>query len=238
MPQDDLDSPDSRPEAQHTPSRRAFIRTSALGVTTAALAAGGLVAARSASAAPAVSLKKPLALTPACDGHETPALTEGPLFKPNSPLRTNLITPATTGVPISLKGFVLDTACAPLAGALVEFWQCDQNGDYDTAGFSLRGHQLTGADGSWRLDTIIPRDYTGKWGRRAAHIHTQVQVANGPVLISQLFFPDTTVAYGRDFAALNAADRLMNRACMIELGEFKNNRYTGTFNLVIATTAS
>ncbi|MGW7368936.1 dioxygenase family protein [Streptomyces sp. NPDC054841] len=208
--------------------------TAALVATSAASAA---FAAPVSSVQEARAAGRPLAVTPACDGHETPAAAEGPLFKPESPERTDFITPAIRGVRLDLSGIVYDTACKPLPGTLIEFWQCDQNGDYDTAGFALRGHQYTNSRGAFQLSTIIPRDYWGRWGQRAPHIHTQVQAPGGPVLITQLYFPDDTQAYGRDFAALNAADRLLNRACTITLAGPKAGNYTGAFDFVIQTTA-
>ncbi|MFI1399889.1 dioxygenase [Streptomyces sp. NPDC020681] len=225
---------------EHTSSRRAFIRTSSAGMTAALVAtsaAGSALAAPVSPVQEARAAGRPLAVTPACDGHETPAAAEGPLFKPQSPERTDFITPAIRGVRLELSGIVYDTACKPLPGSLIEFWQCDQNGDYDTTGFSLRGHQYTNSRGAFRLATIIPRDYWGRWGQRAPHIHAQVQAPGGPVLVTQLYFPDNTQAYGRDFAALNAADRLLNRACTITLAGPQGGGYTGAFDFVIQTTA-
>ncbi|MGW8972279.1 dioxygenase family protein [Streptomyces platensis] len=231
-------------------SRRAFLRTTSAGVTSAALAATVSVAATSAASArqtvPATAPKQPSrvrpaaltkAVTPACSGQETPASIEGPLFKPASPERGDVVTPGTQGVRIDLAGVVYDTDCTPLPGTLVEFWQCDQNGDYDTSGFALRGHQYTNNRGAYLLRTIIPRDYWGRWGQRAPHIHTQVQAPGSPVLVTQLYFPDDTEAYGRDFAALNAADRLLNRACTIALTARPGGAYAGTFDFVLKTTA-
>lgn len=234
--------PPSRAGSEQGSSRRSFIRSTSVGVTSVALGAG--VASVAGPAAEAAETGRPssprraalpLAVTPACSGQETPASIEGPLFKPNSPARGDLITPATRGVRLDLSGVVYDTACTPLPETLIEFWQCDQNGDYDTSGFSLRGHQYTDSRGGYRLQTIIPRDYWGRWGQRAPHIHTQVQASGGPVLVTQLYFPDDTQAYGRDFAALNAADRLLNRACAIGLTGPKDGGYTGTFDFVITT---
>lgn len=216
---------------QEKNSRRAFLRGGALGVT--ALAAGSVMNAP-ATAQPIRPDGSPLPVTPACSGHETPAAMEGPLFKTESPSRTDLVTPGVTGVRLDLRGIVYAPDCSVVSGALLEFWQCDQNGDYDTTGFSLRGHQLSAADGSYSLQTIIPRDYYGRWGRRAPHIHTQVQAVGGPVLITQLYFPDDTQAYGRDFASLNAADGLINRACTIATS-LSGNRYAGRFDFVIKT---
>ncbi|PBC80453.1 Protocatechuate 3,4-dioxygenase beta subunit [Streptomyces sp. 2224.1] len=234
--------PPTRKGGERTSSRRSFIRSTSAGVTSVALGVG--VAAATGPAADAAESRRPatarraavpLAVTPACSGHETPESVEGPLFKPSSPARGDLITPGVRGVRLDLSGVVYDTACKPLPETLIEFWQCDENGDYDTSGFSLRGHQYTDSRGAYLLRTIIPRDYWGRWGQRAPHIHTQVQASGGPVLVTQLYFPDDTQAYGRDFAALNAADRLLNRACTINLTGPADGRYTGTFNFVITT---
>lgn len=235
---------DHETSGERSSSRRAFLRTSSVVMTTAALAATGTAANGDAARATPLSTVQaarsagsPPAVTPACGGHETPAATEGPLFKAESPERGDFLTPGTRGVRLDLGGVVYDTACKPLAGTLIEFWQCDQNGDYDTSGFALRGHQYTDSKGAFRLTTIIPRDYWGRWGQRAPHIHAQVQASGGPVLVTQLYFPDDTQAYGRDFAALNAADQLFNRACVITLTGPKDDSYTGAFDFVIQTTA-
>ncbi|WP_411135686.1 dioxygenase [Streptomyces sp. C10] len=208
----------------------------ALGASVAASAGPAAEAAEPSRSSPARRATLPLAVTPACSGQETPAAIEGPLFKPHSPARGDLITPAIRGVRLDLRGVVYDTACKPQPDTLIEFWQCDQNGDYDTSGFSLRGHQYTDSRGAYLLRTIIPRDYWGRWGQRAPHIHTQLQVSGGPVLVTQLYFPDDAQAYGRDFAALNAADRLLNRACTIGLTGPSAGLYTGTFDFVLTTT--
>ncbi|MFG2288285.1 dioxygenase [Streptomyces sp. NPDC048595] len=220
-------------------SRRAFIKTTSAGVTSVAIGVTALAASTGPAASatePATARHLPLAVTPACSGHETPASIEGPLFKPRSPERSDVRTPGIRGVRLDLSGVVYDTSCTPLPETLIEFWQCDQNGDYDTSGFALRGHQYTDSRGGYLLRTIIPRDYWGRWGQRAPHIHTQVQSPGGPVLLTQLYFPDDTEAYGRDFAALNAADRLLNRACTIGLTAQGEAHYTGAFDFVLKTT--
>ncbi|WFB10666.1 dioxygenase [Streptomyces sp. LX-29] len=168
-------------------------------------------------------------------GQETPTAAEGPLFKPETPERTDLIAPGVRGVELELAGHVYDLRRTPVPGALIEFWQCDQNGDYDTSGFSLRGHQYTTHRGAFRLRTVIPRDYWGRWGRRAPHLHTRIHVPGGPLLVTQLYFPDDTQAYGRDFAALNAMDPLIDRACTLTLTGPLEGRYRGTFDFVVRT---
>jgi len=40
-------------------------------------------------------------------------------------------------------------------GALLDFWQCDEKGEYDTNGFSLRGHQYANSKGGPVLTTQL-----------------------------------------------------------------------------------
>lgn len=129
-----------------------------------------------------------LAPTPACDDHgePTPRQTEGPFFTPDSPQRASLIEPGMKGTPILLEGLVLTTACRPVAGALFDVWHCDADGNYDNRGYRLRGHQLTDADGRYRLETIVPGIYPG----RTRHFHVKVQAPGGRLLTTQLYFPD------------------------------------------------
>ncbi|HXS82366.1 MAG TPA: intradiol ring-cleavage dioxygenase [Methylomirabilota bacterium] len=126
--------------------------------------------------------------TPECgdDDEPTPSATAGPFYKPRSPERSSLIEPDMKGTPLELGGRVYGRNCKPLAGALVDFWHCDDDGLYDNDGFRLRGHQFTDAQGRYRLTTIVPGVYTG----RTRHIHVRVQPRSGRVLTTQLYFPD------------------------------------------------
>jgi len=133
--------------------------------------------------------------TPDCgdDDEPTPAQTAGPFFKPRSPERTSLLEDGLHGTRLELAGRVYGHDCRPLAGVLLDFWQADDDGSYDNAGFRLRGHQFTDAEGRYRLSTILPAAYAG----RTRHIHVRVQPgalgreAAGPgrVLTTQLYFP-------------------------------------------------
>ena len=127
--------------------------------------------------------------TPACHDGDKPTLPEieGPFFKPASPLRGDLREPGIAGRPVELAGFVLTRACRPVAGALIELWHADDQGEYDNKGFRLRGHLFTDAKGHYAFKTIMPGLYPG----RTRHFHIKVQAAaESPVLTTQLYFPD------------------------------------------------
>jgi protocatechuate 3,4-dioxygenase beta subunit len=145
------------------------------------------LAASTAGATPGASETQVLAPTPSCadDDDETPEQTEGPFFTPNSPERTSLVEPGMPGEPLTVSGAVLTTDCQPVAGALLDFWQANDAGEYDNEGYILRGHQFAGNDGSFRLETILPGLYPG----RTRHIHVKVQAPNQPVLTTQVYFP-------------------------------------------------
>ncbi|MFG2752375.1 dioxygenase family protein [Streptomyces xanthophaeus] len=163
-------------------SRKNFLKAAALAAGTPLLIGGGAALARDQRGAGASP-----GLTPACDDgdHPTVPQTEGPYFKPNSPLRTSLVTASTPGTRLTVSGYVFGRACLPVAGALLDFWQADVNGAYDNTGFAFRGHQFTDAEGAFRLATIVPGLYPG----RTRHLHVKVQAPGRPVLTTQLYFP-------------------------------------------------
>jgi protocatechuate 3,4-dioxygenase beta subunit len=159
----------------------------ALGISTPAAAPATAVPA---TLAPTTALgAATLAPTPACgDDDDEPTIqqTEGPYFTPNSPERTSLLEDGMQGVYMLVSGQVLGTGCQPIAGALIDFWHADAEGNYDNVGYRLRGHQFTDADGRYQLETIMPGLYPG----RTRHFHVKVQRPNGDVLTTQLYFPD------------------------------------------------
>jgi protocatechuate 3,4-dioxygenase beta subunit len=165
-----------------------------------------LVAA--AGAAPIVGIDLRAQALPGCV--VVPAQTEGPYFVDAKLNRTDIRSDPSTkkavdGAPLdlSIKVFQLSgrTACAPLAGAIVDLWQCDALGEYsdvadrkigfDTRGRQfLRGYQTTDAAGLVRFTTIYPGWYPG----RTVHIHFKVRTdpsaARGREFTSQLYFDD------------------------------------------------
>jgi protocatechuate 3,4-dioxygenase beta subunit len=181
-------------------------------------ATAGQPAPNEEQAAPAATL----APTPACpdDDDVTPAQTEGPYFTSNSPERASLLEPGITGTRLVLAGHVLSVSCAPIAGALIDVWHCDDAGVYDNAGYRLRGHLFTDAQGSYRLETIVPGRYPG----RTRHVHVKVQAPNGPILTTQLYFPDEPD---------NASDGIFQPELLLDLREVADGK-EGGFTFVLA----
>ncbi|MEJ2109500.1 MAG: hypothetical protein P8Z37_06220 [Acidobacteriota bacterium] len=144
--------------------------------------------------------------------------TEGPYYKKGSPERTNFIEEGIVGDRIILSGYVFDRNCNPIAGAWLDFWQTDGQGNYDNSGYKLRGHQFTGIDGRYQLRTVMPRPYPG----RTSHIHVKVARKVGEEIVTtQLYFPDRRQ---------NERDPIFSESMVIKLEKQEDGSYRGYFN--------
>jgi protocatechuate 3,4-dioxygenase beta subunit len=123
-------------------------------LTTVLVALAGLVAA--ASARPATSACRP-----------TLSQGGGPFEMNNTPAPRR----ARIGSGHVLTGRILRyPGCAPIRGAVVEFWQESPNGRYDRRG---HGSMITGSTGAFRFEGPVP---PGEFGR-SPHIHVRVSAA-------------------------------------------------------------
>jgi len=124
----------------------------------------------------------------------TAPTTEGPYYLELDLMRAD-ITEGLPGIPIDIAITVLDEDAHPHAGALVDVWHCDAQGNY--SGFEqpsqdmrgrtfLRGTQRVDADGRALFHSIYPGWYPG----RTTHIHFKVRNGSKTNLTSQFFLPD------------------------------------------------
>ncbi|GJF31668.1 dioxygenase [Kitasatospora sp. NE20-6] len=203
--------------AGHRPiSRKSLLKAAALAGAVPLITGGGIALARDAGTS-----GLPLAATPECQDDDDPTVPqiEGPYFKPNSPLRTSLVTAGTVGTPLTLTGFVLGRACRPITGVLLDFWQADDAGNYDNTGFTFRGHQFTDAKGAFTLTTIVPGLYPG----RTRHLHVKVQAPGRPILTTQLYFPGEP---------RNSTDTLYDPRLLMDVRQVGNGRQAA-FDVVL-----
>jgi len=152
-------------------------------------------------------------------GAATPSQTEGPYYKPNTPMRASLLEPGMPGTKLVIEGSVLTTGCKPVPRAMLDFWQADATGRYDNAGYRLRGHQLTDESGRYRLETIVPAEYPG----RTRHIHVKIQAPGQPALTTQLYFPD---------GAENRRDSIFDPALVMRVRDADGGRLA-TFDFIL-----
>jgi protocatechuate 3,4-dioxygenase beta subunit len=144
--------------------------------------------------------------------------------------------------------------CAPLAGAIVDIWQCDALGVYsdvsdnsfDTRGKKfLRGHQVTDKTGAARFITIYPGWYPG----RTVHIHFKIRTDAASrrerEFTSQLYFEDALsdeIFALAPYAARGKRDRKNDRDGIYRRGGSElllhptkdDKAYAATFDLGLA----
>jgi protocatechuate 3,4-dioxygenase beta subunit len=224
------------PNRKHSLSRRQFLQNSAA-------ASAGLLLAACAAPLPQTTAPQPpvqdpstvapaspsettaeapiLEPTPQCaDDDETLAQTEGPFYTPSTPERASLLEEGMPGVHLILTGHVLTTGCAPIGGAILDFWQADDAGQYDNVGYRLRGHQFTDENGVYRLETILPGLYPG----RTRHIHVKVQGPSTSLLTTQIYFPDEPA---------NDRDRIFHPSLVVDMHDSAEGK-EATFDFVLS----
>lgn len=132
----------------------------------------------------------------------------GPFYRFGAPATSLLAGPDEPGDKLLLTGRVLSADCrTPLPGALVEVWQANHAGLYDTnkpgnfteaAAFHLRGMIQTDGKGQYEIQTIVPGRYPvppnlpglEKYAglTRPAHIHFRVMESLHVPVTTQLYF--------------------------------------------------
>ena len=189
--------------------------TTRRGIMLASLAATAMAGLGRAAGA-----DEPVPATPACldASDETPARTEGPFYTPDTPMKQDFSGDG-PGTPLLLGGFVVSTACRPLAGAVVDLWHADADGRYDNAGYRFRGHQLTDPEGRFGFATVVPGLYPG----RTRHFHVKVQAPNRRILTTQLYFPGEP---------RNKRDFLFRPELLMSVNDTTDGKHA-TFNFVL-----
>jgi len=158
----------------------------------------------------------------ALDPRATPATVLGPFHIEGSPdLAYGAdMSQGLPGTPLFISGVVTDLDGAPVPGAVLDLWQADNEGLYesqhaDVDEARLRAKYTTRADGSYCVRTVAPLGYTipmdGPVGAlisqteishfRPAHVHFLINVPGFEPLITHLFeegadYLDSDVVFG------------------------------------------
>jgi hydroxyquinol 1,2-dioxygenase len=156
------------------------------------------------------------------DPAATPATVLGPFHIEGSPEfgYGGDMSDGVPGTPLFIHGTVRDLAGNPVAGGVLDVWQADTEGAYesqlpDIDEARLRAKYTTREDGSYCLRTIAPKGYTipmdGPVGElisqtaishfRPAHVHFLINVPGYEPLITHLFqegaeYLDSDVVFG------------------------------------------
>ena len=214
-------------------SRRKFLAR--LGLGTAALTASGL-------------------FVPGAFAEElvrTPPQTEGPFYPDRLPLDTDNdllivndgLTPA-VGEVTWLSGRILDARGEPIRNALVEIWQCDNNGVYLHSGsnngpkrdknFQGFGRFMTGSSGEYYFRTIKPVPYPG----RTPHIHFKVKIKGKDALTTQCYVKGNP-QNERDGVFRGIRDQRARESVLVDFSPIKDSRIgelAAKFDIVLGLT--
>jgi hydroxyquinol 1,2-dioxygenase len=184
----------------------------------------------------------------------------GPFFVEGSPALENGddLSGGAPGQPCLVSGRVLDTGGKPIADALVETWQADEDGFYDVQkdvdGPQNRGHLRTDAEGNFRFWAVRPVAYPipddgpvgqllragGRGPMRPAHIHFMVTAPGFSRLITHVFaagdeYLDNDAVFGVKESLI--ADFTDHPAGTAPDGRVLDRPYaTVQYDLVLATT--
>jgi catechol 1,2-dioxygenase len=140
----------------------------------------------------------------------TPRTIEGPLYVAGAPLseyeaRMDDASEDGTATVMFLEGRVTGLNGQPIAGATVDLWQANTQGNYSyfdksQSEFNLRRRILTDANGCYRARSIVPSGYgcdpagptqecldqLGRHGQRPAHIHFFISAPGHEHLTTQI----------------------------------------------------
>ena len=182
---------------------------------------------------------QPVALAP------TPAQPEGPFYPKTLPADrdadlTQIAGRAGTaqGTLLYFSGRVLGRDGRPMAGTVVELWQCDTYGRYHHAGddgaprddnFQGYGTATTDAQGRYAFKTIRPVPYAG----RPPHLHVRLLPPGGSPLTTQIYVAGD--AAGSD-VVLSASPRgTLSRLTMtlVPAAGRERGALAGTFDFVV-----
>lgn len=123
---------------------------------------------------------------------------EGPFFRAGAPFRDDLREKGTKGEKLVVSGTVVARNGRPLAGVVLDVWQCNADGHYDNDDannppkadqFTLRGRIKTNDKGEYKFTTIKPVPYSiGQGQFRPAHIHLKANLDGYTPLTTQVYF--------------------------------------------------
>jgi hydroxyquinol 1,2-dioxygenase len=148
------------------------------------------------------------------------------LGAPEMPAGGNIADRDHTGTPALVSGRVLDLDGKPIAGAMLDVWQAQTNGLYDSQdqaldGLHMRGKFRSDAEGRYLIRTVLPVNYPipsdgpvgamlkagGRHPWRPAHIHFVVSAEGYEPVTTHIF--DRTDPYLQSDAVFAVKDSLI-----------------------------
>jgi len=214
-------------------SRRRFLQNSS-----AAAASFGIIGCRQPSAAspPASEIIPAKDAVPAsCIQTTRDLFGEGPFYTQNPPAIQNAVLAAAQepGERLIIRGRLFGLDCKKiLPNTVIDVWHANAIGEYDNAGFNLRGQTLTDDQGYYSFETIKPGKYLNGIRYRPAHIHFKITPPGFETLTTQLYFEGDSdlkfdMAIQTKRAGYEAAERVISLSTDLE------GKLEGVFDIIV-----
>jgi protocatechuate 3,4-dioxygenase, beta subunit len=183
---------------------------------------------------------------------KTPSATEGPFYPDKLPLDTdndlliiNDTLTSAVGTIAHFGGKILDAKGNPINNAVVEIWQCDNNGVYlhtgDTSNrakqdgnFQGFGRFVTGSSGEYYFRTIKPVPYSV----RTPHIHLKIKKGGKELLTTQCYI-EGHPGNVKDGIFQSLGSEKMKKASSADFAAIKNSKIgavAAKFDIVLGVT--
>jgi len=169
-----------------------------------------------------------------CDKTTLDYYGEGPFYTDNPPAIGNMLADAEEpGTRLIISGRVYNLDCSEyLPNSLIDIWHANDAGQYDNAGYTLRGTTLTNEQGFFLFETIKPGKYLNGGTYRPSHIHFKITPPGFDTLTTQLYFEGDTDIPG-DAAASHTSGTYDATHRIIQLTENGDGNLEGVWDIVI-----
>ena len=138
----------------------------------------------------------------------------GPFYRPNSPVRNNLVIHGGLGQLVELSGIIKHKDCTtPYKNAKIELWHCDDKGIYDNTSneYLFRATNYSDDKGLYSFKTVMPVPYGVGNSMRPAHFHLMITAKGYQPLVTQLYFAgDAYLSKDSSSSSPNAKKRILD----------------------------
>jgi protocatechuate 3,4-dioxygenase beta subunit len=160
---------------------------------------------------------------------------EGPFYTPNPPIMINnmLAGENEPGERLILSGQVRNLDCSELIqNTIIDVWHANDAGQYDNAGFNLRGITYSNNQGFYVFETILPGHYPNAGSFRPSHIHIKITPPGFETLTTQLYFEGDEYIPGDAAASITSGPYDATHR-IIPLNMNFEGKYEGTWDIVV-----
>ena len=160
---------------------------------------------------------------------------EGPFYTPNPPvIQDNMLAGENEpGERLILSGQIRNLDCSELIpNTVIDVWHANDAGQYDNAGYNLRGITYSSGQGFYIFETILPGHYPNAGSFRPSHIHVKITPPGFDTLTTQLYFE------GDEYIPTDAAASITSGVYdathrIIPLTLNNDGKYEGTWDIVV-----